>query len=59
MAKGKSIRAIWECTESGLTTGVFGIQKDKIKDLKLRKFDKNLRKHVVMRAKVAKNSNNK
>ena len=57
MAKGKSIRAVWQCLETGLTQGVFGIQKEKIKDLKKRKYCKLLRKYTTWKAKIAKNSN--
>ena len=57
MAKGKSIRAIWECTETGLTQGVFGIQKPNIKGLTKRKYCKLLRKYTTWKAKIAKNSN--
>lgn len=59
MAKGKSIRAVWQCIETGLTEGVFGVQKEAIKDLKVKRYNKLLRKKTEWKAKIAKNSNNK
>ncbi|MBT6068325.1 hypothetical protein HOG48_01075 [Candidatus Peregrinibacteria bacterium] len=56
MAKGKSIRAVWQCTETGLTQGVFNIQRDKIKGLMKKKYCKLVRKYTTWKAKIAKNS---
>ena len=56
MAKGKSIKAVWQCLETGLTLGVINVQKDKIKDLKRKKYNPTLRKYTQWKAKVAKNA---
>lgn len=59
MAKGKSIRAIWQCTETGLTSGAFNTQKENIKELSKKKYCRLKRVYTVWKAKVAKNSNTK
>ncbi|MDP4008771.1 MAG: hypothetical protein Q8P68_06295 [Candidatus Peregrinibacteria bacterium] len=59
MPKGKSIRAVWQCSETGLTQGVFNVQKEKIKELTKKKYCKLKRCYTVWKAKIAKNSNTK
>lgn len=57
MAKkgGKSIKAVWICSETKAQSGIFKINKDKIKELAKRlKYSPALRKKTLHTAKEAK-----
>lgn len=54
MAKAKTIVAIWTCSESGRQSAPFKIKKEKVKDLTRMRYNPNLRKRTLQKAKVVK-----